>query len=213
MMKRPFVSLVALWLALTASADRVVVFNCADIWPVSVDMETSFGPMPTGYYLISQDDVEVEFNMNDEMENAHDAYYYRGKMNIYSSRYGIKMISFNYRQMDDDAFFTLLYESNYNYLQTTLAQDEMDGWKTTVFEFVGTYRKYVGFEGKADILTIAVTLDDEDPTNLEEAVTARKVDRVRYFNAAGQEMQQPMGVTIRLTTFTDGSTAVEKQVY
>ena len=107
-------TVLALLVALTAVADRVVVFNAETDWPVSFDIETSgFGPMPTGYYIISKDDVEVEFQMDDEMENEHDAYYYRGKMNIYAVNHGIKLVSFSCRPTPPDASFTLLYQHNY----------------------------------------------------------------------------------------------------
>ena len=60
-------------MAFTAVADRVVVFNPADFWPVPVTMETGLGPMPLGYYTITLDDVEEEFEIDEEMENEHDA--------------------------------------------------------------------------------------------------------------------------------------------
>ena len=207
-MKRLLLIFSVLSMALAALADRVVVFNPADIWPEPVTMETGFGPMPLGYYTIIRDDVEVEFQIDEELENIHDAYYYRGKMNIYSPYCGIKMVSFTCRQAAEDASFTLLYEHNYNYTMNTVGDDGL----TTVFEFFDTYRDYVGLEGMADILTIAVTLDDEETTQVPEEVDCRTVTRVRYFNLAGQEMSQPRGLTIRLTTYSDGSTSVEKCV-
>ena len=207
-MKRFLLIFSVLPMAFAAMADRVVVFNPADIWPEPVTMETGFGPMPLGYYTITRDDVEVEFQIDEELENEHDAYYYRGKMNIYSPYYGIKMVSFTCRQAPEDASFTLLYEHNYNYTINTVGDDGL----TTVFEFFDTYRDYVGLEGMADILTIAVTLDDEETTQVPEIADSPTVTRVRYFNLAGQELSQPRGLTIRLTTYSDGSTSVEKCV-
>lgn len=199
-----------LMLTSTASADRVVVFNAADIWPEALCIETpGFGPMPTGYYIINKDDVEVEFQMDDEMENEHDAYYYRGKMNIWSPLYGIKSVSFTYPQTCIDASFSLLYAGNYQYTQNTTL---LDGEMITVFEFFDTFRDYVGLEGMADIWTIAVTLDDDESTQVPEVTVTRNVAQVKYLNMAGQEIAQPSGLTIRLTTYTDGSTSVEKLV-
>lgn len=203
---RLVLSLAALMMAVAAMADRVVVFNPADIWPEPVAMETSFGPMPTGYYLIAKDDVEVEFQIDEELENEHDAYYYRGKMNIYAVNHGIKMVSFTCRPTQEDASFTLLYQHNYNYTQNTVTGNEI----TTVFEFFDTFRDYVGLEGWADILTIAVTLDDDIESEATEVATTLKIAQKRYFDVAGQEMPHPRGVTICVTTYTDGSTMVEK---
>lgn len=189
-------------------ADRVVTFNAADDWPVSFDIETpGFGPMPTGYYIISKDDVEVEFQMDDELENEHDAYHFQGKMNIWSTQAGIKSVSFSCSQTCVDASLTLLYQGNYQYIQNTTA---LDGVTMTVFEFLDTFRNYVGLEGMGDFLTITVTLDDEESTNVQEIHSTIEVVKVRYFNLAGQEIAQPCGLTIRLTTYTDGSTSVEK---
>ena len=35
---------------------------------------------------------------------------------------------------------------------------------------------------------------------------------VRYFNVPGQEMAQPSGLTIQVTTYTDGTTSALKVV-
>ena len=197
-------------MALTALADGVVVFNAEADWPVSVDMETpGFGPMPTGYYIMSKDDVEVEFQMDDEMVNMHDAYYFQGKMNIWSSRYGIKSVSFSYPQTGIDVSFALLYANNDQYTQSTTS---VNGESITVFEFFDTFRNYVGLEGFANIRTISVTLDNGGSTSVPEAVQRHEVAKVRYFNMSGQEIPVPCGLSIRHTTYCDGSVTVDKLV-
>ena len=40
----------------------------------------------------------------------------------------------------------------------------------------------------------------------------KAVASVRYFNMAGQEMQQANGVTIMVTTYSDGSKATTKVI-
>jgi len=35
---------------------------------------------------------------------------------------------------------------------------------------------------------------------------------VRYYNAAGQQLAQPSGLTIQVTTFTDGTVSTAKVV-
>ena len=42
--------------------------------------------------------------------------------------------------------------------------------------------------------------------------TGKTVASVRYFNVAGQEMAQPEGMTIMVTTYTDGTTSAVKVV-
>ena len=52
-----------------------------------------------------------------------------------------------------------------------------------------------------------------DPTTgLSEMNADKAVAGVRYFNMAGQEMQQPQGLTIVLTTYTDGTTSAVKVI-
>ena len=49
-------------------------------------------------------------------------------------------------------------------------------------------------------------------TGLSEVVSGKTVANVRYFNVAGQEMAQPEGMTIVVTTYTDGTTSAAKVV-
>ena len=49
-------------------------------------------------------------------------------------------------------------------------------------------------------------------TGIEEMNADKQVAGVRYFNLAGQEMQQPQGLTIVVTTYTDGTTSAVKVV-
>ena len=48
-------------------------------------------------------------------------------------------------------------------------------------------------------------------TGIDE-LSGKAVSGVRYFNLAGQEMQQANGVTIVVTTYTDGTTSAVKVV-
>ena len=49
-------------------------------------------------------------------------------------------------------------------------------------------------------------------TGISEVASGKTVAVVRYFNAAGQEMAQPEGMTIMVTTYTDGTTTAVKVV-
>ena len=52
---------------------------------------------------------------------------------------------------------------------------------------------------------------DKD-VSVNEVNAGKTIDKVRYFNVAGQEMSQPEGVTIQVTTYTDGTTSTVKVV-
>ena len=47
-------------------------------------------------------------------------------------------------------------------------------------------------------------------TAIDETVADKQVAGVRYYNLAGQEMQQANGLTIVVTTYTDGTTSTAK---
>ena len=49
-------------------------------------------------------------------------------------------------------------------------------------------------------------------TALDEMSAGKTVAGVRYFNVAGQEMAQPNGLTIQVTTYDDGTTSVAKVI-
>ena len=49
-------------------------------------------------------------------------------------------------------------------------------------------------------------------TSVNELVNGKTVAGVRYFNMAGQEMQQANGLTIMVTTYTDGTTSAVKVI-
>ena len=50
------------------------------------------------------------------------------------------------------------------------------------------------------------------PSSVNEMNAGKTVVNVRYFNVAGQEMAQPSGMTIKVTTYTDGTTSAVKVV-
>ena len=50
------------------------------------------------------------------------------------------------------------------------------------------------------------------PTDVAEVNAGKRVDHVRYYNAAGQQVAQPSGLTIQVTTYSDGTTSAVKVV-
>lgn len=47
-------------------------------------------------------------------------------------------------------------------------------------------------------------------SGVDEALADKSVSSVRYYNLSGQEISQPSGLTIRVTTYSDGSTQAVK---
>ena len=56
----------------------------------------------------------------------------------------------------------------------------------------------------------AVEFNVSPATGVEEMTTGKTVASVRYFNTVGQEMQEANGMTIVVTTYTDGTTSAVK---
>ena len=57
-----------------------------------------------------------------------------------------------------------------------------------------------------------VVIPANPATGVDELVNGKTVAGVRYFNMAGQEMQEANGVTIVVTTYTDGTTSAVKVI-
>ena len=76
---------------------------------------------------------------------------------------------------------------------------------------VHCYAHIDGWNDSPDGGVFFTILPNEEPsTAVSELVNGKTVASVRYFNVAGQEMPQADGMTIVVTTYTDGSTSTAK---
>jgi hypothetical protein len=73
---------------------------------------------------------------------------------------------------------------------------------------IQVYYTVDGVVNASDIVYLEVFPD----TKVNELNANKTVANVRYFNMAGQEMAQPEGMTIQVTTYTDGTTSAVKVV-
>ncbi len=82
------------------------------------------------------------------------------------------------------------------------------------FEEDGYYvvEAYALASGKTESLHVSCSFTVTPRTGLDELNGEKAVASVRYFNAAGQEMQQANGLTIVVTTYTDGTTSAAKVI-
>ena len=87
---------------------------------------------------------------------------------------------------------------------------------TEILSFTGNgkYRveAYAVAPGKDASTEIAYEFVVSPFTGIDEMNADKQVANVRYFNMAGQEMQQANGLTIVVTTYTDGTTSSVKVV-
>ena len=78
----------------------------------------------------------------------------------------------------------------------------------------GRYRveAYAVADGKLPSFDIAYEFVVSPLTGIAEMNADKAISSVRYFNAAGQEMSEANGLTIVVTTYTDGTTSTAKVV-
>ena len=112
---------------------------------------------------------------------------------------------------EGDVFYRVIY--------TDAAGNVTEGeWAPYVDAFSvyedGRYRVefYAVAQGKLPSDPGAVEFTVSPMTGIEEMNASKEVAAVRYFNMAGQEMTQPAGMTIMVTTYTDGTTSAAKVV-
>ena len=82
------------------------------------------------------------------------------------------------------------------------------------FNEEGKYRveAYAIADGKLPSEQIAYEFVVAPITGISEMVNGKTVAGVRYYNMAGQEMSEANGMTIVVTTYTDGTTSTVKVV-
>ena len=81
-------------------------------------------------------------------------------------------------------------------------------WFTTPGEY--RVEAYAKAEGKLPSDPVSHNFEVTEPTSINETVSGKQVVNTRYYNAMGQELQQPNGMTIIVTTYSDGSTTAVK---
>ncbi len=91
------------------------------------------------------------------------------------------------------------------FYRTNMGDNPFFSWR------IGIQLNYTveGVTNKSDIVYLEVY---PKPTAVDEVSTGKTVAGVRYFNMAGQEMQEPSGLTIQVTTYSDGTTSAVKVV-
>ena len=91
------------------------------------------------------------------------------------------------------------------FYRTNMGDNPFFNWR------IGIQLNYTvdGVTNKSDIVYMEVY---PKPTAVDEVNAGKTVAGVRYFNVAGQEMAQPDGLTIQVTTYSDGTTSAVKVV-
>ena len=94
-------------------------------------------------------------------------------------------------------------ESIYFYRTNAEGYDPFFTWRIGM----QVYYTVDGVKNASDIVYLEVF---DKPTSVNELNAGKSVAGMRYFNMAGQEVAQPSGMTIQVTTYTDGTTSAVK---
>ena len=91
------------------------------------------------------------------------------------------------------------------FYRTNEGDNPMFNWR------IGIQLNYTvdGVSNKSDIVYLEVY---PKPSAVNELAEGKTVAGVRYFNVAGQEMAQPEGLTIQVTTYSDGTSSAVKVI-
>ena len=101
---------------------------------------------------------------------------------------------------------TDMYEPQMGSAENTILNPVFAG--DNLFCVPGTYPYTFGLQFKDGQYYLLVAQGPQ--TGVNELVDGKTVAGVRYFNMAGQEMQEANGMTIVVTTYTDGTTTTTK---
>ena len=105
-------------------------------------------------------------------------------------------------------YYRVLYPGEEEYTEWAVYEDILS------FEGDGKHRveAYAVAPNKLPSEQIAYefVVEPEPPTSISEMMNGKTVAGVRYFNLAGQEVTEANGLTIVVTTYTDGTTSAVK---
>ena len=151
------------------------------------------------------DDPVVPTEKTDAPSSSKENYVYNDG-NLYYNAYTVLLIETE----PSDIYYRIgvLVEGDYVYGDWMLYTGELN------FSEEGTYmiEAYAIAPGKTESDHIWDGFTVSKMVDVEEMFAGKTVANVRYFNMAGQEMQQANGMTIVVTTFTDGTTNAVKVV-
>ena len=121
-----------------------------------------------------------------------------------SDKYGY---DFNYQDVTEVPYGQYSYnfspESIYFYRTNAEGYDRFFTWRIGM----QVYYTVNGVRNQSDIVYLEVF---PKPTGVNELNAGKTIAGVRYYNMSGQEMSQPTGPTIQVTTYTDGTTSTTK---
>ena len=201
---------VAVWA--TAQADEEALVGTSETEYVEVPA-AEVGPGPedphmVGYWLVmvqtdgTEEFVKLSLGANGDYITAYDV--------IYPLYYNVG----NFYFMIDGVAYGAAEDATYAELGDSMLNPLTADNTNTYFVYNG-YSYSIGVHLVIDQNTLEVVgytayVAKGGPVSVDELVNGKTVAGVRYYNLAGQEMQEANGMTIVVTTYTDGTTSAVK---
>ena len=177
-------------------------------------LETVFVPgktvQPThpGYWLVmvqadgTEEFVELNLGANGDYITAYDVIYplYENVGNFYF--------------VIDDVAYGAPAEGTEAFLGDAM-QNPLSAENTNTYFVYNGYSYSIGIhlvinEETLEVVGYTAYVAKGGPVSVDELANGKTIANVRYFNMAGQEMQSVNGMTIKVTTYTDGTTSAVK---
>ena len=162
------------------------------------------------YFTMPNQDVDgnmldpeyLSYSVYVDNGNGPELFHFTGDVYTYDLQPGDDITEVDYALYSSAVDF----RDYYVYMYRTNAE----GYEPLFTENIGIQVFYT-VNGEKNASSIVWLYPGED-TKVNEMNAGKTVANVRYFNIAGQEMAQPEGMTIKVTTYTDGTTSAVKVV-
>ena len=203
------VAYVGVWA--TAQADEEALVGLSETEYVEIPAK-EVGPGPedphmVGYWLVmvqadgTEEFVQLNLGANGDYITAYDV--------IYPLYYNVG----NFYFMIDGVAYGAAADGTEANLGDSM-QNPLTADNTNTYFVYNGYSYSIGVhlvtDENGDVVDYTAYVAKGGPVSVDELVNGKTVAGVRYYNLAGQEMQEANGMTIVVTTYTDGTTSAVK---
>ncbi len=204
----------------TAQAEGQLISETAEeVVTIPAYVDDPEGHM-TGYWVVLYDKDNNEVWQQLPNANENDPNQYVANVALHYSQFGGKPLSGDMTDADNPMvpFYFMINGVRYACADANVEPNYGNANENPLFMTDNCWNVPVGY-----FYTIGVLVDPETNdlymqiskglyTGIEELNGDKAVAGVRYFNMAGQEMQEANGMTIVVTTYTDGTTSAVLKV-
>ena len=166
------------------------------------------GPTHPGYWLVmvqadgTEEYIQLNLGANGDYITAYDV--------IYPLYYNVG----NFYFVIDDVAYGAEADGTEAFLGDAM-QNPLSADNTNTYFVYNGYSYSIGIhlvinEETLEVVGYTAYVAKGGPVSVDELANGKTIANVRYYNMAGQEMQSVNGMTIKVTTYTDGTTSAVK---